>query len=83
MPPLLTLLLLLFASQPGSIGNRTFPGRVFPGKKMPGHMGARNVTVQNLTISKVLPEKNLLLIRGGIPSHNGALVTIKKRAKSA
>ena len=72
-----------FHRQPGSIGNRTFPGRVWPGKKMPGHMGARNVTVQNLTVSKVLPEKNILLIRGAIPSFNGGLVTIKKRAKFA
>ena len=62
----------------GSIGNRTFPGRVFPGKRMPGRMGGRRVTTRNLTISKVLPEKNLLLIQGAIPSHNGALVTIRK-----
>lgn len=67
-----------FHRQPGSIGNRTFPGRVFPGKKMPGHMGAKRVTVMNLEITKVLPEKNLLLIRGAIPSHNGGLVEIRK-----
>lgn len=77
-----------FHRQPGAIGNRTFPGRVFPGKRMAGHMGARTVTVRNLTIAKVMPEKNLVLIRGAIPSHNGALVTIKKtpqppKAKSA
>lgn len=67
-----------FHRQPGSIGQGTTPGRVFPGKKMPGHMGAKMVTIRNLTISKVLPEKNLVLIKGAIPSHNGALVTIKK-----
>jgi len=68
-----------FHRQPGSIGNRTFPGRVFPGKKMPGQMGNKRVTVENLEITKVVPEKNLLLIRGAIPSHNGALIEIRKR----
>lgn len=76
-----------FHRQPGSIGNRTFPGRVFPGKKMPGHMGHERVTVKNLVIAKIVPEKNLLLIKGSIPSHNGALVEIRKptlaTAKSA
>ena len=67
-----------FHRQPGSIGNRTFPGRVFAGKRMPGHMGARRVTVSNLEITKIVPEKNLLLIRGAIPSHNGAVVEILK-----
>lgn len=70
-----------FHRQPGSIGNRTFPGRVFPGKKMAGHMGHSRVTVRNLEIAKVLPEKNLLLIRGAIPSHNGAVVEILKVKK--
>ena len=69
-----------FHRQPGSIGNRTFPGRVFAGKRMPGHMGARRVTVSNLEITKIVPEKNLLLIRGAIPSHNGGLVEILKRS---
>lgn len=62
----------------GSIGNSTTPGRVFPGKRMPGRMGGKRVTIKNLTISKVLPEKNLLLIKGAIPSHNGAVVMIRK-----
>jgi large subunit ribosomal protein L3 len=67
-----------FHRQPGSIGNRTFPGRVFPGKKMAGQMGNERVTVRNLEISRVLAEDGLLLIRGAIPSHNGALVEIRK-----
>ncbi|HUJ77345.1 MAG TPA: 50S ribosomal protein L3 [bacterium] len=67
-----------FHRRPGSIGNRTFPGRTFAGKRMPGHMGAERVTVRNLEITKVLPEKNLLLIKGSIPSHNGAVVEILK-----
>ena len=71
-----------FHRQPGSIGNRTFPGRVFPGKRMPGHMGAKRVTVRNLEITKVVPEKNLVLIRGAIPSHRGGLVELLKRPAS-
>ena len=67
-----------FHRQPGSIGNRTFPGRVFKGKRMAGHMGAKRVTIMNLEICKVIPEKNLLLIKGAIPSHKGALVEILK-----
>ena len=67
-----------FHRRPGSIGNSTTPGRVFPGKRMPGHMGAERVTVRNLEIQKVIPEKNLLLIKGAIPSHNGALVEVRK-----
>ena len=70
-----------FHRRPGSIGNRTFPGRVFKGKKMAGHMGNQRVTVRNLEITRVIPEKNLLLIRGAIPSHNGALVEIRKIAQ--
>lgn len=67
-----------FHRQPGSIGNRTFPGRVFPGKKMPGHMGAKRITTKNLPIEQIIPEKNIILIRGAIPSHNGAVVEIHK-----
>jgi len=67
-----------FHRAPGSIGNRTFPGRVFPGKKMAGQMGAERVTVRNLEIVRIVPEKNLLLIKGAIPSHTGALVEIRK-----
>jgi len=72
-----------FHRRPGSIGNRKFPGRVFKGKRMSGHMGAERVTIRNLVISKVLPEKNLLLIKGSIPSYNGALVEILKPKKRA
>jgi large subunit ribosomal protein L3 len=67
-----------FHRRPGSIGNRTFPGRVLPNKRMPGHMGDRRVTIKNLTIRKVIPEQNLLLIQGAIPSRTGAVVTILK-----
>lgn len=67
-----------FHRQPGSIGNSTTPGRVFPGKRMAGHMGAERVTTRNLEIQKVIPERNLLLIKGAVPSHNGGLVEVRK-----
>ncbi|MBI4082978.1 MAG: 50S ribosomal protein L3 [Candidatus Lambdaproteobacteria bacterium] len=72
-----------FHRRPGSIGNRTFPGRVFKNKRMPGHQGARRVTIQNLVISRLVPERNLILIRGAIPSHTGAVVEIRKARKVA
>lgn len=62
----------------GAIGQGTNPGRVFPGQRMPGRTGGKRVTVKNLTVARVLPEKNVLLIRGAIPSHNGGLITIRK-----
>lgn len=65
----------------GSLGCRLTPGRVFKGKKMPGHMGNVKVTVQNLEVVQVLPEENLVLIRGGVPGGKNTFVTIKKAVK--
>lgn len=62
----------------GSIGAASTPGRVFKGKKMPGQMGNKRVKVQNLQVLKVVPEKNLLVVKGCIPGHNSAYVTIEK-----
>lgn len=67
-----------FHRRPGSIGNRKFPGRVFKGKRMSGHLGAERVTVRNLVIAKIVPEKNLILIRGSTPGYNGAIVELLK-----
>ena len=63
---------------PGSIGQRTTPGRVYKGKKMPGHMGNKKITVRNLTVVKVDESKNLLYIKGAIPGARGGMVVIKK-----
>lgn len=62
----------------GSIGAASTPGRVFKGKKMPGQMGNERVKVTNLQVLKVVPEKNLLVVKGCIPGHNSAYVTIEK-----
>lgn len=63
---------------PGSIGMAADPARVFRGQKMPGQMGNKRITVKNARVVKVIPEKNLLLVTGGIPGPSGAFVVINK-----
>jgi len=63
---------------PGSIGAASYPARVFKGMKMAGRMGTDRVTVQNLRVLKVVPEKNLLVVKGCVPGHKNAYVTIQK-----
>jgi large subunit ribosomal protein L3 len=64
---------------PGSIGASSFPSRVFKGMRMAGHMGQDNVKVKNLKVVKVFAERNLILIKGAIPGHNGSFVIIEKK----
>lgn len=66
---------------PGSIGQNQSPGRVFKGKKMAGHMGNKRCTVQNQEVVRVDVERNLLLIRGGVPGAPGASVMILPAVK--
>ncbi len=63
---------------PGSVGAASYPARVFKGMRMAGRMGGDNVKVQNLKVLKVVPEKNLLVVKGAIPGHKSAFVTIQK-----
>ncbi len=63
---------------PGSVGASSYPSRVFPGLRMAGRMGGNRVTVQNLRILRVLPEQNLLLVKGSIPGAKGAYLIINK-----
>ena len=63
---------------PGSIGAASYPARVFKGMRMGGQMGNEKVKVQNLKVLKVVPEKNLLVVKGCIPGHKNAYVTITK-----
>lgn len=67
---------------PGSIGQCQTPGRVFKGKKMAGHLGNHRVTVQNLTVVKVLPEQNLLLVKGAVPGAPGGHVCVRPAVKA-
>ena len=63
---------------PGSIGAASYPARVFKGMKMAGRMGGDRVTVQNLKVLKVVPEKNLLVVKGCVPGHKNSYVTIQR-----
>ena len=63
---------------PGSIGAASYPARVFKGLKMAGQMGNERVTVQNLRVLKVVPEKNLIVVKGCVPGHKNAYITIEK-----
>jgi large subunit ribosomal protein L3 len=67
-----------FHRHPGSVGNRTWPGRVMPGKKFPGHMGAANVTVKNIQVLDVMPDENVIILRGPVPGAMNTLVQLTK-----
>ncbi|NNL53814.1 MAG: 50S ribosomal protein L3 [Woeseia sp.] len=66
---------------PGSIGQNQTPGRVFKCKKMAGHMGNVRRTVQNLEVVRVDAERNLLLIKGAVPGHEGGRVVVRPAIK--
>ena len=68
---------------PGSIGQNQTPGRVFKGKKMAGHMGNVRSTVANAEVIRVDAERNLLLVRGGVPGAAGGRVIIHPAAKAS
>jgi large subunit ribosomal protein L3 len=63
---------------PGSIGACSFPARVFKGTRMAGRMGGERVKAFNLVVLKIDTEKNLLVLKGSIPGHNGSIVYIEK-----
>lgn len=63
---------------PGSIGNASFPGRVFKDMKMAGRTGGDKVKVKNLKVLKLDTEKNLIILKGCVPGHKNAYVTIEK-----
>lgn len=63
---------------PGSLGASSYPSKVVKGMRMGGRMGGDRVTVQNLQVIKVLPEHNLLLIKGSVPGCKGSIVKIEK-----
>jgi len=63
---------------PGSIGSSSYPSRVFKGMRMAGRMGGTRISVRNLTILRVMPEQNLILIKGSIPGAMNSVVEIVK-----
>ena len=63
---------------PGSIGAASYPARVFKGMRMAGQMGNQKVKILNLRVIKIVPEKNLLILKGSIPGPKNAYVIIQK-----
>jgi len=63
---------------PGSVGGSSDPSRVFKGMRMAGRTGGNKVKVINLRVIKVMPEKNLLLVKGSVPGHKGSYLIIEK-----
>lgn len=63
---------------PGSIGAASYPARVFKGMKMGGRMGGNKIKVMNLRVLKIVPEKNLILLKGCVPGHKNSYLTIEK-----
>lgn len=66
------------ARKPGSIGACSYPAKVFKGMRMGGQMGGDRVTTQNLRVLKVIPEQNLLIVKGSFAGCNGSTVLIEK-----
>ena len=63
---------------PGSMGASSYPSRVFKGMRMAGQMGNAKVKVINLQIVKIVPEKNLVLVKGSVPGANGSYIIIER-----
>src|SRR4029453_7488956 len=72
----------MFHRAPGSIGASSDPSRVWPGHRLPGRMGGVRRTVLNVSVARVLPEQNLVLVRGAVPGANGSIVMIRKSVKT-
>ncbi len=71
------------ARAPGSIGGGTTPGKVFKGLKMAGHMGNRRITTKGLKVVRVDPDRNLLLVKGGVPGAPNGLLQIRRKKNPA
>jgi large subunit ribosomal protein L3 len=63
---------------PGSIGASSYPSRVFKGMRMAGRMGNERVKMINLQVMKIIPEKNLIVVKGAVPGPNGSYVIVER-----
>lgn len=63
---------------PGSVGASSYPSRVFKGMRMGGRMGGNRVKIINLQILKIVPEKNLILVKGAVPGAKGSYVIVER-----
>jgi large subunit ribosomal protein L3 len=66
----------------GSIGASSDPSRVYPGQRLPGRMGTDRRTILNLVVVRVMPEQNLVLIRGAVPGAINSLIVVRKSIKT-
>lgn len=63
---------------PGSIGSSSYPSRVFKGQRMAGRTGFSKVTMSGLKVVKIMPEKNIIMIKGALPGAINTIVEINK-----
>jgi len=63
---------------PGSIGACSYPAKVFKGTRMAGQLGNKRATVQNLEVIRLLPDNNLILVKGSVPGAKGSIVIVQK-----
>ncbi|MDR3305794.1 MAG: 50S ribosomal protein L3 [Clostridiales Family XIII bacterium] len=66
---------------PGALAAGTYPSRVFKGNAGPGRMGRETVTTQNVDLVKIIPERNLLLVKGAVPGNRGGVVRVRYAVK--
>ncbi len=66
---------------PGSLGASSYPSRVFKGLRMAGRDGGKTITIENLLVIKIIPESNLLVVKGSVPGAKGSNVIIRKQWK--
>ncbi len=64
---------------PGSVGASSWPSRVFKGMRMAGRDGGKTVTIENLLIIKIIPEKNLIVVKGSVPGAKGSYIMLRKQ----
>ena len=63
---------------PGSLGASSYPSRVFKGMRMSGQTGGKKVKILNLRVMKIIPENNILILKGSVPGSNGSYLIIEK-----
>jgi len=63
---------------PGSLGGSSYPARVFKGMRMAGRTGNKRIKIMNYRLLKVIPEQNLLIVKGSVPGYNGSYIIIRK-----
>jgi large subunit ribosomal protein L3 len=64
---------------PGSVGASSYPSRIFKGQRMAGRTGYDNVTISDLKVVKIIPEENLILVKGAVPGSINSIVELLKK----